>query len=204
MAVLTATFLDALTLDRPDVYVSGNLFVYYRQGVPDAVVAPDVFVVFGVPKIQRTTYKVWLEGGKVPSFVLEITSKTTQENDQRDKPGRYARMGVLEYFQYDPTGDYLSPVLQGQRLVAGAYQPIVATPLPDGSVSTNSQALGLELRLSQGALRFYTQTGERLPSFEEERERAIAAQERADRLAAENARLRELLKQQGLNPEELP
>ena len=28
--------------DRTDVYVSGNLFIYYREGDPQAVVAPDV------------------------------------------------------------------------------------------------------------------------------------------------------------------
>ena len=39
--------LDIYFQNRADVYVSGNLFIYYKQGVPDAVVAPDVFVVFG-------------------------------------------------------------------------------------------------------------------------------------------------------------
>ncbi|WP_231866940.1 hypothetical protein [Anabaena sp. 4-3] len=34
--------------NRSDVYVSGNLFIYYEQGRPESVVAPDVFVVFGV------------------------------------------------------------------------------------------------------------------------------------------------------------
>lgn len=32
---------------RPDVYVSGNLLLYYEEGNPKAVVAPDVFVVMG-------------------------------------------------------------------------------------------------------------------------------------------------------------
>ena len=31
--------------DRDDVYVSGNLLIYYEEGNPDAKVAPDVFVV---------------------------------------------------------------------------------------------------------------------------------------------------------------
>ncbi len=43
--------------DRSDVYVSGNLFIYYEQGFPDAVVAPDVFVIFGVEKKKRLIYK---------------------------------------------------------------------------------------------------------------------------------------------------
>ena len=69
--------VEALSLyfqTRDDVYVSGNLYIYYQQGVPDAVVAPDVFVIFGVEKRERLSYKVWEEGGKTPDFVLEITS----------------------------------------------------------------------------------------------------------------------------------
>ena len=37
--------------DRPDVYVSGNLFIYYQKGNPRAVVAPDVFVVLGADNV---------------------------------------------------------------------------------------------------------------------------------------------------------
>lgn len=48
--------------DRDDVYVSGNLFVYYEEGNPKKCVAPDVFVVFGVPKRRRRVYLVWEEG----------------------------------------------------------------------------------------------------------------------------------------------
>ena len=58
---------------RPDVYVSGNLLIYYEEGNKDASVAPDVFVVIGVPNHPRRIYKVW-EEGKGPDFVLEITS----------------------------------------------------------------------------------------------------------------------------------
>ena len=35
---------------RPDVYVGGDMFLYYERGNPEAVVAPDVFVVMGAPK----------------------------------------------------------------------------------------------------------------------------------------------------------
>lgn len=153
--------------NRADVYVSGNLFIYYKKGVPSAVVAPDVFVVFGVEKKKRKSYKVWEEGGKVPSFILEVTSATTQENDEEQKPKTYARMGVLEYFQYDPTGDYLNPQLKGLHLVEGEYQLITPNFLANG-VIIYSQVLGLDLRLIEGELRFYhPQTGERLLSPEE-------------------------------------
>src|SRR3972149_521363 len=47
--------------ERPDVYVAGNLFVYYEEGNPSAVFAPDVFAVVGVPKHERRTYRLWEE-----------------------------------------------------------------------------------------------------------------------------------------------
>jgi len=61
---------------------------------------------------DRRSYKTWLEEDKTPDFVLEITSKTTRSKDQGAKKGIYAFWGVREYFQYDPTGDYLNPQLR--------------------------------------------------------------------------------------------
>jgi Uma2 family endonuclease len=125
--------VEALSIyfqNREDVYVSGNLFIYYKQGVPDAVVAPDVFVVFGVQKRKRRSYKVWEEADKLPSFVLEVTSKTTQENDEEDKPKKYAQLGVEEYFQYDPTGDYLHPQLKGAQWVIFCHFGYTSIAIP--------------------------------------------------------------------------
>ncbi len=50
--------------DEPDVFVGANLFLYYRRGDPRAVVAPDGFVVKGVPKLlpgnrRRRKYLLW-------------------------------------------------------------------------------------------------------------------------------------------------
>jgi Uma2 family endonuclease len=147
--------LDIYFQNREDVYVSGNLFIYYRQGVPSAVVAPDVFVVFGVKKRKRMSYKVWEENNQVPSFVLEITSVSTQENDEKEKPRKYAEIGVEEYFQYDPTGDYLRESIKGSKLVARRYQSLEKKILEDETVSIYSEVLGLDLRVSSGELRFY-------------------------------------------------
>ena len=93
---------------HPDRYVSGNLLIYYEEGNPRAAIAPDCFVVFGVPGHDRRIYKVWEEGGKAPSFVLEITSRSTRAEDCGSKRGVYAYLGVREYWQYDPTGDGLA------------------------------------------------------------------------------------------------
>ncbi len=199
-----AKVLEVYFKNRPDVYVSGNLFIYYEQGNPESVVAPDVFVVFGVENRQRRSYKTWEENNQTPDFVLEITSKSTRSKDQGAKKGIYAFLGVREYYQYDPTGDYLTPVLQGLRLIDGNYVPVATTTLPDGTVSLVSEVLGLELRLKKHEMRFYDLlTNKTLFSFEEEasaRQAAEQAQQAAEqaRQAAEEkahrlaAKLREL------------
>ena len=106
--------------DRPDVYVSGDLFIYYEEGNPRARVAPDVFVAFGVPNHKRPIYKLW-EEGVVPAFVMEVASRGTWREDEGRKAKLYERLGVPEYWQYDPTGEYLGLKLKGRRLVEGAY-----------------------------------------------------------------------------------
>lgn len=66
--------------DKNDVYVSGNIFMYYVEGDPRQSVSPDVFVVFGVEKKRRRTYLTW-EEGRTPDFVLEVASPKTFSND---------------------------------------------------------------------------------------------------------------------------
>ena len=68
------TLQDAFA-DRADVYVSGNLLLYYEEGNPRASVAPDVFVVRGVEKKQRPVYKLWEERAG-PSVVFEVQGPT--------------------------------------------------------------------------------------------------------------------------------
>jgi Uma2 family endonuclease len=174
---------------RDDIYVSGNLFIYYEKDNPKAVVAPDVFVVIGADKRDRPSYMLW-EEPKAPDFVMEITSRSTQSEDQGAKRGIYAFLGVREYFQYDPTGDYLEPPLKGFRLVGDNYQLLPATTLPDGVLSLHSTVLGLDLRLENGALRLYdTTTGQNLLTHAEAEQARRQAEERAQ---AAEARVAEL------------
>lgn len=172
--------------DRPDVYVAGNLFIYYEEGNPNSVVAPDAFVIFGVSNQERRSYKTWEEGNKTPDFVLEITSKTTRVQDQGAKKGIYAFLGVAEYFQYDPTGDYLSPRLQGFHLSEGNYFPIAPTALSDGFLSIHSEVLGLDLRVnSDGQFRFYNPvTGSKLMTHREAEQARLSAESRIAELEA--------------------
>ncbi|NJK74527.1 MAG: Uma2 family endonuclease [Microcoleus sp. SU_5_6] len=182
---------------RSDVYVSANSFIYYEEGNNQAVVAPDVYVVFGVAKRQRDNYKVWQENGITPQFVLEITSETTQDKDQEIKPDIYKKLGVIEYFQYDPSGDYLNPILQGVRLVNNQYEPIEVNNISFDTLWVYSEVLGLELHVISGEMRFRNpQTGEFLKTHREEQEGRLIAEsafqesEQA-RLAEQQARLAE-------------
>jgi Uma2 family endonuclease len=172
--------------DDPQIYVAGNMLLYYEEGNPAACVAPDVFVVQGVAKGERRTYRLWDEG-LPPAVVFEITSRGSRLEDLGTKRAVYAMLGVREYFLYDPLGEYLRPPLQGHRLQEDEYQRI--PPGADGGLV--SQALGLELRLENGRLRvFNPATGERLLTPAEALvAQRIAAAELAQ-LRAELARLR--------------
>lgn len=164
---------------RPNVYVSGNLFIYYEEGNPKTSISPDVFVIFGVSHRKRRSYKTWQEGGHLPNFVLEVTSRSTKRQDEEEKPRLYASLGIEEYFQYDPTADYLNPQLRGFRLVDGAYHPLPLAVTPTGLPYIHSAVLGLDLQLhppypelglapAAQALRFYDpRTGVKLLSREE-------------------------------------
>ena len=108
--------------NNSDVYVAGNNFVYTEKGNPSAVVSPDAYVVYGVPKKIRDSYKVWEENGHVPNFVLETSSPKTKRKDLREKYLFYQQLGVQEYFLYDPKSEYLHPTLWGFRLENGKYK----------------------------------------------------------------------------------
>ena len=124
----------------PKVYVSGNLLMFYVRGDRRRHLSPDVFVVKGVPKQKRLYYLVW-EEGKGPDVVIELTSKSTKNEDLKKKFQLYQDvLKVSEYFLFDPLGDYLKPPLQGYRLKDGKYEPIA--PVKNRLVSPT---LGLHL-----------------------------------------------------------
>ncbi|MCY3807738.1 MAG: Uma2 family endonuclease [bacterium] len=147
-----------LAEQRPDAagWVLSDINVYYREGEPKAVVAPDVAVAFGVNTeavAGASTYKVW-EAGAAPCFVLEIASPGTYRTDERDKPATYAALGVQEYWRLDPTGgEMLTPPLLGKRRAAGRWEPIPTSIAAGGAIRGTSDVLGLELRWQHPKLR---------------------------------------------------
>ena len=180
-----------------DVYVSGDLLVFYEQGNPKKFVVPDVFVVKGIKPGKRRFYKLWIEG-KPPDAIIEVTSRKTKKTDTGKKPSLYCQLKVPEYFLFDPTEDYLHPPLQGHRLVGGQDEPIV----PDSQGALVSEQLGLRLHAEGGQVMLYRlDTGERILTEAEARqaaEEAFQAEAQARQAAeAEIARLREELRRGG-------
>lgn len=179
--------LEDLYRNDPDVYVSGNLFIYYEKGNPSAVFAPDAFVVFGVPKKERRTYKLWKEGGIAPAVVFEMTSLSSWLDDEGAKMVICRRLGVREYFLYDPYGEYLDPPLKGYRLQKGQYLLIEPTPAGD----LYSEVLNLYIREEGNWLRLVNAQTDELLLTPLEAQAARRAESAARREAeAEIARLK--------------
>ena len=84
--------LDRYYQAREDVYVVGNLLLYYQEGDRSKSVSPDLMVVLGASKHIRSSYRLW-EEPKAPDFVLEIASESTHRIDRGVKRDLYAGMG---------------------------------------------------------------------------------------------------------------
>ncbi len=185
--ILLLQALQDLLADREDVFIGANLFFYYEEGNRKARVAPDGLVSFKVGNHQRRSYRLW-EEKKPPDVLFEVSSNKTYRKDLGEKKDLYARLGVREYFLFDPDGKYLRPAVQGFRLVKGQYMPI--KPGPDGSLL--SKQLHVRLRAEGEMLRLVDlRTGTPLPTRQEqveqarqkalaERRHAQAEQQRAD------------------------
>lgn len=176
--------------------VLGNQFLYYAQGFPKLRTAPDVMVIFNVEPGGRDNYKIW-EEGQIPAVIFEMTSPGTKNQDEGFKKTLYEQLGVEEYWQFDPKGEWIAEKLRGYRLRGETYELI-----------TDSQSQPLQLRLAiEGSLIgfYHLDTGEKLLIPDElvaalrtaeeqaaqERQRAEEERQRAEDLAAQLARYRD-------------
>ena len=190
--------------ERPDVFLSSNTILCYDPDDLNVRVAPDVYLAFGVETQairRRRLYLPW-EAGKPPDLAVEVASASTARQDVTAKRQIYARIGVREYWRFDPTGgNYHGQPLAGERLFEGAYRPIELTREPDGVLKGYSAVLGLCLcwarelpRLYDRATGAYLESGREVAAAREaaeaERDAAEAqvAVEQAARLAERTAR----------------
>ena len=181
------TALYAHFRDREDVYVGADMFIYHERGNPEAAVAPDVFVALGAPKRtgeRRLSYKLW-EEPTGPDFVLEVASRRTWVIDRDEKRALYARLGVEEYWLYDPTGERIRSRLRALRLEAGGYRELAPEAAALEGRHLRSAVLGLDVRVD-GAGELHVRnpvTGERYLMPDEEHVARLAAELRAGREA---------------------
>jgi len=103
---------------RQDVYIGGNMFVYYSlaQVRNRDFRGPDFFVALDVPKRERKSWVIW-EEGKGPDVVIELLSESTAAQDKGEKKDIYQdRIRVPEYFWFDPfSGEWAGFILQHGR-----------------------------------------------------------------------------------------
>lgn len=148
--------------NNPDVYVTGNIMVYYLEGNTNEAVSPDVMICFDVPKVDRNNYKIWEE--QTPSVVIEIASRSTWKIDRVDKRLLYETLGITEFFVFNPQYPKKLPALFGFKLTSkGFYESL--------EINENwllSQELNLELVDTGDTLRLFNpETKEFLPTTDE-------------------------------------
>jgi Putative restriction endonuclease len=138
----------------------------------------------------------------VPVVIFEMTSEGTKSQDTGFKKTLYEQLGVLEYWLFDPKGEWIEQKLQGYRLRGEVYEPI-----------TDSLCEPLQLRLQvEGQLiGFYREdTGEKLlipeelaEALKQERLAREQAQEQAKQAQSQVERLKEQLRLLGVNPDNI-
>ena len=214
--------LEWLFAQNDRVFVAGDLLWYPVEGDNKLRQAPDVMVVFGVPKGDRGSYQQWKEGHIAPQVVFEILSPGNTLREMSRKQLFYDRYGVEEYYIYDPdhndlTGwlrqndrlelietmeDWISPRL---AIRFGWLDTDLKTELklfrPDGSpfasyteVSNQLEAIFNQLQSVSSQLEVTSsQLETALQIAEQERQTAEQERQRADRLA-------EQLRSLGIDP----
>ena len=158
---------------KKNVYVSGDLMMYYEEGEPSKMISPDVFVVFGVPKGERRVYKFWDEG-RAPDVAVEISSRKTWKEDYEKKLKLYAELGIKEYFIFDPEYPRRRRAFSAYRLSGNRYIELLIT---NGRVKSN--VLGLELVDTGETLRLYNPRTKKFLPTEAERVEALLQSEKA-------------------------
>ena len=197
-----AHLLDEHYEDRPDVFISGRIFVSYDINNGNRRVEPDLFIAFDVDSagIRTNLPNFWIwEIGKAPDFVMEVASPSTAANDLGWKRELYQRLEIQEYWRFDPTGGRLyGRPITGERLVNGRYGEYPLQYGDDASVRGHSELLDVVFYWNGEELFDVLDpaTGLTIDKRVAAEARANAEQARADAAEAELARLRAQLRQQ--------
>ncbi len=191
--------LELVFANDPNVFVAGDLLWYPVEGNNKLSQAPDIMVVFGIPKGYRGSYQQWIENDIAPQVVFKIWSEDSI--GLLTKRFQFCdRYGVEEYYFYNPQ----TLELGGWLRIEGKFEAIEQM---DGWVSPR---LGVRFQLSETELQMFGPSGEAFISFVELaglRQEAQARAEQAEMmLEQERSRSQALeskLREMGINPNEL-
>ncbi|MDB9522410.1 Uma2 family endonuclease [Dolichospermum circinale CS-1225] len=160
--LILVTSLEWLWRDQNDFFIGADLTIYFsRQQLKNREFrGPDFFLVKNTEKVPRTSWVVWEEDGRYPDLIIELLSNSTAKIDRNLKKALYeTRFRTPEYFWFSPE----TLEFTGLRLIGNQYQEIV--PNEQGLVW--SEVLDLYLGVANGQLRYFTATGELVPTPEE-------------------------------------
>jgi Uma2 family endonuclease len=179
--------------ERMDWFFGVDMGVYYDPNKP--AIVPDGFLSIGVPRIidsdLRLSYVLW-EEQKIPTLVLEVVSQT-RRGEYTQKKEQYAQLGILYYVIYNP--------LRKQKQKLEVYQlQEVEYQLLSGEPIWLSQ-LNLGIGSAEGTYQGITR--EWLYWYDENGERYLTPEERADRAESNLQQLRDRLRQLNIDPDAL-
>ncbi|MGF1492841.1 MAG: Uma2 family endonuclease [Microcoleaceae cyanobacterium] len=213
--------LEILFANTEDVFVAGDLLWYPVEGNNKIRQAPDTMVVFGRPKGDRGSYQQWKEENIAPQVVFEILSPGNRAGKMAEKLLFYQRYGVEEYYLYHPQRQELDGLQRAENWL----EPI------ESMNSWVSPRLKIRFELTETGLEIYRPDGQKFLTpveldqlrqqeteraerefqrAESERQRAESERQRAEQAERDlqqerqrAERLAELLRAQGINPEDL-
>lgn len=192
--------LELLFANNLDVFVAGDLLWYPVEGDNKIRQAPDAMVVFGRPKGDRGSYKQWEEDNIPPQVVFEILSPGNRLKEMTQKFKFYERYGVEEYYVYDPDDiELIGWVRSGTELEVIEEM--------NGWVSPR---LGVRFQVTPENLEIYSPSADRFLTYveiaqlrEQERQRADEALSQLEQERQRYQALEALLRERGINPQQL-
>ena len=163
---------------RTDVFLSGNMNLYYEEDNPNKWYAPDLLIAFGVKNHERSSYQIWKEE-VFPQVIFEVASERTWKTDISEKLEFYSQQGVEEYYILDPEFAYLPAPMLAFHHENGR---LLSSTIKDDRIF--SPRLGLEIVRTEKDFRLFDpNTNEFLHTLEE-------AEAEIKRLKAEIERLK--------------
>ncbi len=197
-------------------FLTEDVFISYKDEGRTVTVAPDVMLSKGpapqsgptsaragegppAPLFRRTERKSYelAEEGRPPDFVLEVVSPKNTAADLRDKKAKYLKIGIPEYFVFDPHPRGDDPPLKRYRPQHGGKDWEKETSW----TGLRSKELGTEILVNGPALEVidpttgqpYEKSDKLLTTARREaaaRKQEAAARKQAEAKAAEEAAAR--------------